>query len=117
MDSAENQWIGLSSVALFGAMVIAPFIFTWIYCDRPEVFIKRCLRATVASLIVLAASAGILLFFYQSYFPEGSVLQKVKDTGTQGLVAALLAPIFGTDFLMRIKLAYKWRKSKGHTEV
>ena len=46
MESAESQWIGLASVALFGAMVIAPFIFTWIYCDRPEAFLKRCLRAT-----------------------------------------------------------------------
>lgn len=117
MDSADNQWIGLSSVALFSAMVLAPFIFTWIYCDRQEIFIKRCLRATIASLIVLGASAAVLLFFYQPYFPEGSVLQKVKDTGVQGLVAALLAPIFGTDFLMRIKVSYKWRKSKGHTEV
>ena len=117
MESAEHQWIGLASVVLFASMVIAPFVFTWIYCDRPEVFLKRCLRATIASLIVLAISAAVLLLFFQSHFPEGAVLQKVKDTATQGLIAALLAPIFGTDFLMRIKVAYKWRKSKGHPEV
>jgi glucan phosphoethanolaminetransferase (alkaline phosphatase superfamily) len=117
MESAESQWIGLASVALFAAMVIAPFVFTWIYCDRPEAFLKRCLRATVASLIVIALSAALLLLFFQSHFPDGAVLQKVKDTGTQGLIAACLAPIFGTDFLMRIKVSYKWRKSKGHTEV
>lgn len=116
MEGAANQWIGLSSVALLGAMVLAPFIFTWIYCDRPEPYLKRCLRATVAGLVVIAASSAVLLIFYQPYFPEGEVMAKVKDTAGQGLIAACLAPILGTDFLMRMKLKYKWHKAKGRAE-
>jgi hypothetical protein len=117
MESADQQWIGLASVFLLGSMVLAPFVFTWIYCDRPEPFIRRCLRATVASLIVIALSAATLLLFLQSYFPEGAVLQNVKDTGTQALIAACVAPLLGTDFLMRMKLSYKWHKSKGRHEL
>ncbi|MFN3892119.1 MAG: hypothetical protein ACK4MV_17110 [Beijerinckiaceae bacterium] len=116
MEGAENQWIGLGSVALLGAMVIAPFVFTWIYCDRPEVFWKRCLRATAASLLVLAVSAALLLLFFASHFPEGAVLAKVQETAGQGLIVAFLAPVFGTDFLMRMKYKYRWRKSRGHHE-
>jgi hypothetical protein len=117
MEGAENQWIGLGSVVLLSAMVIAPFIFTWRYCDRPEPYLKRCLRSTIAGVVVIAVSAVLLLLFFQSHFPEGAVLTKVKDTAGQGLIAALMAPLFGTDFLMRMKLKYKWHKARGSTEI
>lgn len=117
MEGAENQWIGLGSVMLFGAMVLAPFIFTWINCDRPEPYLKRCLRTTIASFVVTGVSAALLLLFFQSHFPEGAVLAKVKDAGGQALLVGIFAPLFGTDFLMRMKLKYKWHKAKGHTEL
>ncbi len=117
MEGADNQWIGLSSVLLLSAMVIAPFVFTWRYCDRPEFYLKRCLRATIASLIVIAVCAALLLIFYQSHFPEGAVLARLTETAGQGLLAALIAPLVGTDFLMRMKLKYKWHKARGSTEI
>lgn len=117
MEGAANQWAGLGTVLLLGAAVLAPFIFTWIYCDRPEFYLKRCLRATAASLVVIAGSLAMLLLFFQSYFPEGELLGKVKETAGQALTVAALAPLFGTDFLMRMKLKYKWRKARGRTEV
>ena len=102
---------------LFSAMVLAPFVLTWVYCDRPEPYLKRCLRTTISSFIVIAASAALLLLFFQSHFPEGAVYAKVMDTLVQALVISVVAPLFGTDFLMRMKLKYKWHKAKGHTEV
>jgi glucan phosphoethanolaminetransferase (alkaline phosphatase superfamily) len=117
MEGAENQWIGLGSVVLFAAMVLAPFILTWINCDRPEPYLKRCMRTTVGSLIIIAASAAILMLFFQSHFPAGAVATKVYATGIQSVVIAFLAPLFGTDFLMRMKLKYKWHKARGSTEV
>ncbi|MDP2355854.1 MAG: hypothetical protein Q8M31_07295 [Beijerinckiaceae bacterium] len=117
MEGADNQWIGLGSVFLLGLMVISPFVFTWKYCDRPEAYLKRCLRTTITSAIVIAVSAVLLLLFFASHFPDGAVLAKVKDTAGQGLIAAVMAPLFGTDFLMRMKLKYRWHKVKGSTEV
>lgn len=117
MEGAASQWAGLGTVLLLGAAVLSPFIFTWVYCDRPEPYLKRCLRATAASLVVIAISAGVLLMFFQSHFPEGELLGKVKETIGQAGVAAALAPLFGTDFLMRMKLKYKWRKARGQSDV
>lgn len=117
MEGATSQWIGLGSVLLLGAMVLSPFVFTWRYCDRPEPFLKRCLRATIASLVTIAVCAAVLLLFFQSHFPPGEVLSKVKDTAGQGLIAACLAPLFGTDFLMRMKLKYKWHRARGDAEL
>jgi hypothetical protein len=45
------------------------------------------------------------------------VYAKVQETAVQGLVVAALAPLFGTDFLMRMKLKYKWHKARGHHEL
>ncbi len=117
MEGADNQWIGLGSVVLLSAMVIAPFVFTWRYCDRPEAYLKRCLRTTITSCIIIAVSAVLLLLFFASHFPDGAVLAKVTETAGQGLIAAVMAPLFGTDFLMRMKLKYKWHKARGSTEV
>lgn len=117
MENAANQWAGLGSVILLGAMVLAPFFLTWKYCDLPEPYLKRCMRTCVASLIILAVSAALLLLFFPPYFPDGKVYAKVQETAVQGLVVAALAPLFGTDFLMRMKLKYKWHKARGHHEL
>lgn len=117
MEGADNQWIGLSSVFLLSAMVIAPFVFTWKYCDWPEVYLKRCLRTAVASWVVIAICAAILFIFYQSHFPEGAVMARLTETAGQGLLASIIAPLVGTDFLMRMKLKYKWHKARGSTEI
>ena len=117
MENAANQWAGLGSVVLLAAMVLAPFFLTWKYCDLPEPYLKRCLRTSVASVVVLAVSAALLLLFFQPYFPEGQVYAKVMETAGQGLIVACLAPLLGTDFLMRMKLKYKWHKARGHHEV
>jgi hypothetical protein len=117
MEGAANQWIGLGTVFLLGAMVLAPFMLTWIYCDRPEPYLKRCLRASVGSLVVIAVCAAALLLGFQSHFPEGEVFAKVQDTVGQALIAAALAPLLGTDFLMRMKLKYKWFRAQGRPEI
>ena len=65
----------------------------------------------------MAGSAALLLLFFPAHFPEGEVFGKVKDTAGQGLIAAFLAPLFGTDFLMRIKLKYRWYKAQGRHEL
>ncbi len=117
MEGAENQWIGLGSVFLLGLMVISPFILTWKYCDRPEVYLKRCLRTTITSFVIIAVSAVLLLLFFASHFPDGAVLAKVTETAGHGLIAAIMAPLFGTDFLMRMKLKYKWHKARGSAEL
>ena len=116
-STANQQWAGLLSVLLLASMVVAPFILTWVFCDRPEAFIKRWLRATVASLVVIAVSAGLLLLFFPPYFPDGEITRKVADTAANGLIAAVIAPFFGTDFLMRMKVSYKLRKSQGQSEL
>jgi hypothetical protein len=117
MESATDQWVGLVTALLLASMVLSPFIFTWKYCDRPEIFLRRCLRATVSSLIVLAVSGAALLLFFQSHFPAGELLAKVKETAGQGLMAAAFAPLLGTDFLMRMKLKYRWHKARGQHEL
>ena len=113
----DQQWIGLTSVLLLGSMVLSPFILTWVFCDRPEPFIKRCLRATIFSFVIIALAGATLLMFYQPYFPDGEIATKTRETGVQALLAACLAPFLGTDFLMRIKLSMRYWKSKGHHEV
>ncbi len=113
----DQQWIGLTSVMLLASMVLSPFILTWVFCDRPETFIRRCLRATIFSLIVIVLAGATLLLFYQPYFPEGEIAAKTRETGLQALLAAVIAPVFGTDFLMRIKISMRYWKSKGHHEV
>lgn len=115
--TANQQWAGLLSVLLLASMVVAPFVLTWVFCDRPEAFIKRWARATAASLVVIAVSAGLLLLFFQPYFPDGEIAKKVSDTAANGVIAAFIAPFFGTDFLMRMKVAYKLRKSQGRSEL
>ena len=117
MEGAASQWIGLGSVVLFGAMALSPFVFTWINCDRPEPYLKRCLRTTVSSVIVMAISAAILLAFFPPHFPEGQVWSRVQETAGQSLLVAVIAPLFGTDFLMRMKLKYKWFRARGHHEL
>lgn len=113
----DQQWIGLTSVLLLASMVLSPFILTWVFCDRPEQFIKRCLRATIFSMIVIVLAGATLLLFYQPYFPEGEIAAKTRETGLQALLAAVIAPVCGTDFLMRIKISMRYWKSKGHHEV
>jgi hypothetical protein len=113
----DQQWIGLTSVMLLASMVLSPFILTWVFCDRPEPFIRRCLRASIFSLIVIVLAGATLLLFYQPYFPEGEIAAKTRETGMQALLAAVIAPVFGTDFLMRIKISMRYWKSKGHHEL
>ena len=117
MDSATDQWVGLITALLLASMVLAPFVFTWKFCDRREIFLKRCLRASVASLLVLAVSGAVLLLFFQSHFPAGELFDRVKETAGQGLMAAAFAPLLGTDFLMRIKLKYRRQKAQGQHEL
>jgi len=117
MDSSAGQWIGLSSILLQAAMVFAPFVFTWRFCDRPETFTNRCVRTMIASAAVIAASALILLVFYSPHFPEGEIYAKVKETVQQGLIATFVAPIFATEFLRRVKVSYRARKAQGHHEL
>lgn len=117
MEGAANQWMGLGTVFLLGAMVLAPFILTWVYCDRPESYLKRCMRASAGSLAIIAACSAVLLVGFQSHFPDGEVLAKVQDTAGQALIAAALAPLLGTDFLMRMKLKYKWFRAHGRPEI
>lgn len=117
MDSSGGQWIGLTSILLQAAMVFAPFMFTWRYCDRPETFTRRCLRAMIASAIFIAVSALVLLVFYSPHFPEGEIFGKVRETLPNALIASVLGPLMATDFLMRIKVGYRARKARGHHEL
>jgi hypothetical protein len=55
--------------------------------------------------------------FLPPYFPEGEIAAKTRETGMQALLAAVIAPVFGTDFLMRIKISMRYWKSKGHHEL
>lgn len=113
----DQQWIGLTSVLLNASMVLSPFFLTWVFCDRPEPFLKRCLRSTIASLVIIALAGATLMLFYQPYFPAGEIAAKTRETAIQGLIAACIAPVLGTDFLMRMKLSIRYWRSRGHHEL